>query len=163
MRKVMLHPVAILALVVLVLNDRVLKEAFGNVITGKLSDVAGLVVFPLVVLSIIDHSTALAGRQAVTLTRTMPWVLVVTAAVFSGVQLFDPVTAAFDSSLTAMWRPSHSTQDPTDLLALPALFVALWVARQSDLVATPGWGRSLGQATLGAVGYDEVPPPRSTA
>ena len=38
------HPGSVLALVVLVLNDHVLKQAWPGLVTGKLSDVAGLVV-----------------------------------------------------------------------------------------------------------------------
>ena len=41
------HPGFVLALVVLVLNDHVLKQAYPGMLTGKLSDVAGLVVAPL--------------------------------------------------------------------------------------------------------------------
>ena len=40
-------PGFVLALVVLVLNDHVLKQAYPGWVTGKLSDVAGLVVAPL--------------------------------------------------------------------------------------------------------------------
>ena len=39
-------PVAVVSLVLLVLNDHVLKQAWPGVVTGKLSDVAGLVVAP---------------------------------------------------------------------------------------------------------------------
>lgn len=35
------------ALIVLAVNDHLLKAAFGNMITGKLSDFAGMVIFPL--------------------------------------------------------------------------------------------------------------------
>ena len=40
------HPVTVLALVVLVLNDHVLKAAQPGWLTGKLSDVVGLVLAP---------------------------------------------------------------------------------------------------------------------
>ena len=58
----LLDPVAIAALALLVLNDHVLKAAargtsFG-VVTGKLSDVAGMVFFPILVVAGIE-----LGRQ----------------------------------------------------------------------------------------------------
>ena len=40
-------PVAVVSLVLLVLNDHLLKQAWPGAVTGKLSDVAGLVVAPL--------------------------------------------------------------------------------------------------------------------
>jgi len=48
------HPVAITSLALLVLNDRVLKERYGNAITGKLSDVAGIIFFPLLLISLAE-------------------------------------------------------------------------------------------------------------
>ena len=43
----LLHPVALVALAILIVNDRLLKDAWPGPVTGKLSDVAGLVVAPL--------------------------------------------------------------------------------------------------------------------
>ena len=42
------HPLAVGSLVLLALNDHVLKQAWPGWVTGKLSDLAGLVVAPLV-------------------------------------------------------------------------------------------------------------------
>ena len=41
-----MHPVALAAIAVLVVNDHVLKSAYPGWLTGKLSDIAGLVFFP---------------------------------------------------------------------------------------------------------------------
>ncbi len=41
----LLHPVFLLSLVLLLLNDGYWKEAYGNFVTGKLSDFTGLIVF----------------------------------------------------------------------------------------------------------------------
>lgn len=43
----LLHPVFLLALIVLYLNDVYWKQAFPNWFTGKLSDVAGIIVLPV--------------------------------------------------------------------------------------------------------------------
>ncbi|MDH6308405.1 hypothetical protein M2451_000716 [Dysgonomonas sp. PFB1-18] len=40
------HPLFILSVIVLLFNDFYLKQAYGNAITGKLSDFAGLLAFP---------------------------------------------------------------------------------------------------------------------
>ncbi len=44
----LLHPVSLASMALLGLNDHVLKGLFPGLITGKLSDFAGLVFFPLV-------------------------------------------------------------------------------------------------------------------
>jgi len=46
MKQKLVHPIFILSLVLLILNDWVFKAAFHNEITGKLSDFTGLIVFP---------------------------------------------------------------------------------------------------------------------
>src|SRR5918995_4450814 len=51
--RVLASPVFVLALVVLVLNDHVLKQAWPGWVTGKLSDVAGLVVAPLLLAAVL--------------------------------------------------------------------------------------------------------------
>ena len=41
------HPFILLLLIIWAMNDHILKEIFANEFTGKLSDIAGLAVFPL--------------------------------------------------------------------------------------------------------------------
>ncbi len=41
------HPVFICSLLLLIVNDHYLKAAYHNIITGKLSDIAGLFIFPI--------------------------------------------------------------------------------------------------------------------
>ena len=48
------HPVALLALAALVLNDHVLKTAWPGAITGKISDFAGLAFFPALLVSLAE-------------------------------------------------------------------------------------------------------------
>ncbi|ADG75741.1 conserved hypothetical protein [Cellulomonas flavigena DSM 20109] len=52
--ELVLHPVPLVALAVLLLNDHVLKAAAPGWVTGKLSDVAGLAFFPFLVLAARD-------------------------------------------------------------------------------------------------------------
>ncbi len=44
----------LLALNTLIVNDQILKAVYGNWLTGKLSDVAGLIVMPVVVGVLLD-------------------------------------------------------------------------------------------------------------
>ena len=132
---------ALLAVAVLVLNDHVLKEVWPGVLTGKLSDVAGLVFFPLLLLAVID----LLG--ATRLARSAPARLVcvgLTGVAFSAIQLIPEAAQIYRHGLGWMqWpalallagapspQPVDHTMDPTDLLALPALLVAWRLASPS--------------------------------
>lgn len=51
----LLHPLFITSLLVLILNDQFWKAAYGNWLTGKLSDFAGLAVFYLLASSILPR------------------------------------------------------------------------------------------------------------
>lgn len=46
-KELILHPIFITGLLVLILNDLILKWYFSNVITGKLSDFSGLLILPI--------------------------------------------------------------------------------------------------------------------
>ena len=134
----LLHPAFLVALATLVVNDHVLKDAFGNALTGKLSDLAGLVVLPVLASSLVG----LATRRAV-------WA--VHAAVglaFAAVQ-FVPAEA-----VAAVLGVRH-TPDPTDLVALAILplGVQLSLATPRPLVVVPRWRPALAHAVgLAAVG-----------
>jgi hypothetical protein len=54
----LLHPVPLFALATLMINDHLLKQYYPGWVTGKLSDIAGMVFFPLFLLAMID----LGGR-----------------------------------------------------------------------------------------------------
>lgn len=132
------HPVSLAAIGLLVLNDQVLKTVWPGPITGKLSDVAGLVFFPLLVIAAVE---LVAGRRI----RSVAVIAIIsTAACFSLIQLWDPAADLYRHGLGYLQFPfrrllsgaatpvpvSH-TADLTDLLALPALFVAWRLANSS--------------------------------
>jgi len=48
----LIHPVSILALSVLIINDHNLKDAYPGFVTGKLSDIEGLALFPILLAAI---------------------------------------------------------------------------------------------------------------
>ena len=62
-----LHPVTLAAVVLLVVNDWVLKPRFrGSFVTGKLSDIAGLIFAPVVLSALIGLALQAARRDAST-------------------------------------------------------------------------------------------------
>lgn len=131
------HPGSVLALVLLVLNDHVLKQAWPGWVTGKLSDVAGLVVAPLLLAA------------ALTLVRTPRAVPVALAATGAGfvVCKTSAAGAAVTSSVWSLFgTPTMIRADVTDLLALPALYAAWRIHRAARTAAGPGWRRTVSLA-----------------
>lgn len=112
------HPVVVVALVLLVVNDHLLKRTWPGWVTGKLSDIAWpLVAAPLVAI-VLAPLAGWMGRQRWTLG----------AVLLTGVPLVAanvaPAAAAWIASLlTIVVGPSTITTDPTDLVViLPALY-----------------------------------------
>lgn len=148
----LLRPVPVLALVLLVLNDHVLKASgvVPNAITGKLSDFAGLLFFPLLLVTLLN---LLVTFFAWVRKRPLRWqspstTQVVTACVatglfFSAVQLV-PAVADFYARATAVlsvWSDAPLaavTMDPTDLLALVVLFGSDALGRRAIRKLPPG-------------------------
>ncbi|MET7945709.1 hypothetical protein [Micromonospora sp. NPDC005324] len=115
------HPATMFALVLLLVNDHVLKAAFPGLVTGKLSDVAGLVLAPplvavlltLLVPRLPSRAAALAGLVAV-------------GAGFAVVKSSGYAAELASSAWTVLAGPSLVRADWTDLLTLPALGLAWW-------------------------------------
>jgi hypothetical protein len=116
------HPLCLVALAVLLVNDHVLKAAWPGPVTGKLSDVAGLVFAPSVLAAVVLIALPRLPARAVAVGSVL--------AVALGFTVVKTATsgAAFASDvLSVLSGPSLVRRDPTDLVALPALGLA-WAA-----------------------------------
>ncbi len=140
----MLHPLAIAAVFVLFLNDHFLKQQFSSWWTGKLSDLAGMLFFPLFLQSGIEWIQYSFGVFTPSKGLLVKCVLA-TMVVFAAINLSVEIGAAYSFGLGCLqwpwfqlsalfsgdgWvdvRPVHHVVDPTDLLALPACLIPLWV------------------------------------
>jgi len=94
----LLHPVPLGAIVLLVVNDHVLKARGPGFVTGKLSDVAGLVFFPL----FLD---ALPGLRDADPTRRLRGCVAVTVVVFTAVKTWAPATTLYEVGLGLLQWP----------------------------------------------------------
>lgn len=137
----LLHPFALAAVVALLLNDHVLKPAAPSWWTGKLSDVAALVVLALVIQAIAEVLGAAVNR------RVLGASLVAAGLALVAIKLLPIAGALYQWGLgVAQWMPAAAaaalegfpapavvpaalTRDPTDLLALPILMVTWLVFR----------------------------------
>jgi hypothetical protein len=153
----MLHPLPLGAAALLALNDRVLKAAYGAWWTGKLSDIGGLLFFPWLLLAAWELGCWGLGRPW----RAQPLALAVcvglTGVGFALINVSESAGTAYEAVVGCIWhalavdpgswlfagRVRH-TVDPTDLLALPALWVSWAVgmrrirACEVSEVAAPG-------------------------
>jgi hypothetical protein len=141
--RALLRPAALLAIALLVINDHVLKARAPGLVTGKLSDVAGLVFFPLLLAAAAEQVGLRGGRAAVIAAAAA------TGIAFAAIKLWAPAGELYRVGLAALQWPFHAlaalldgsalpalgrvrlVQDPTDLLALPALLVPVALARSA--------------------------------
>lgn len=139
-RDSVLHPVVLVALVAWLVNDHLLKAAYPGVVTGKLSDVAGLVAFPMILLATLP-SRLTGGERALPAACACA---IATALAFAAINL-DAASARVLTPAFALLRrlvhgeppgawlgPVRHVTDAEDLLALPFVIVTpMIVARRS--------------------------------
>jgi len=114
------NPVFLLSIGLLLLNDFYLKQAFGNVITGKLSDFAGLLAFPFF------FSCLMPGYKKT--------VHVLTLLLF--ILWKSSFSQPFIDLVNSMGIPIGRVVDYTDYIALISIFISYYLFnRKFDIVA----------------------------
>ncbi|PJJ80402.1 hypothetical protein [Mucilaginibacter auburnensis] len=99
------HPAFILAVFLLLLNDWLLKQTFGNSLTGKLSDVTGLFAFPFFFAALFTRFTKTA------------YLLTLVGFLFWKTPFVQPLILVLNN----LGLPVHRVVDYTDYLALIVL------------------------------------------
>lgn len=146
----LLHPLVLVGLALWIVNDHLLKGACPGWWTGKLSDVASLAVFPLVPYAATDLWRARRGLPPPSPSTLVFWIAA-TGLVMATINTLHVAADAYRWGLgAAQWplralharslvhvQPVRLTEDPTDLLALPALLVP-WCVVRVGRAAVPG-------------------------
>ena len=119
----------IASLLALFVNDAWLKAAWPGLLTGKLSDFAGCFFLPLFVSAVLAEVSSLSLRSRVGLGAAA------TLALFVPIKLFPAAALAVARALELVSLPlglgaQRITVDPTDLLAVPMIFLAVLHARK---------------------------------
>jgi hypothetical protein len=151
----LLHPVVLVALVGLILNDQLLKAIWPGLVTGKLSDVAGLIVAPLALQAGWEVVSWVLGRWHGPSRKVLAMSIILVGLGFAAVQLWEPATDAYRWGLgAAQWpfrvvaaaltgapwpsvAPVIATGDTEDLVALPTLAITWWLGRRRIVAAQP--------------------------
>ena len=130
---VLLSPAAVASAIVVLVNDLWLKRVHPGVLSGKLSDLALCVFFPLFLFAVFEWAGAVSRRLRIE--RADVVACFVAGAYFAAIKAWPAATHAHVAWLSALvpgWR-FRAVSDPTDLLCLPAMALAWWTlgARRS--------------------------------
>lgn len=144
----LLHPVPLVALGMLLLNDHVLKATHPGWLSGKLSDVAVMVLLPFLLMAAADLACLWWPRLPAPGTRAVLACVAISVAVFTLVEVTPLGADAYRWGLAvAQWplrtiiaalagnpapdlAPVRLTADATDLLTLPAAGMILLLDRR---------------------------------
>jgi hypothetical protein len=130
-----MHPVTLAAIALLVVNDWVLKPRYGpSAVTGKLSDIGGLIFAPVVLSSAIGVALALAAKLGArvdpSLSRRRLYLCTAATGIgFAAVKLSATAAGWLVAATEVFGRHAEVYLDRTDLLCLPCLAIALWIGR----------------------------------
>lgn len=118
----LVDPRFLVALAALFINDLWLKPNWPGVVSGKLSDIAGVVVFP-VLIGALAQLLGRRPRNGVVVGFVTFW--------FVGLQLSTQIDGLHESIISSLlpWSVAN-TMDPTDLLVLPLATVGLRVLQR---------------------------------
>ena len=139
----LLHPIVLAALAVWLVNDQWAKFAYPSAATGKLSDIAGLIVFPLIPVAALALWRQRTGGAPPGMAWALGWLLA-TALAMASIKLLPPAAWLYRQGLAVLQypllvivrgelpalRPVRLTMDATDLWTLPALLVPWWLLRR---------------------------------
>jgi hypothetical protein len=147
----LLDPIVLLCAFVLGLNDHYLKAQWHNALTGKLSDFAGLVVFPCLLLAMYEWTRWTVARTRTAAPSSRVWsagvVHATIASVLAGLAFSAVKVTQFGHQvyLSVLGRlyPSiegvpfalgdpQNVRDPSDLMALLVLVYPIGLARRRN-------------------------------
>jgi hypothetical protein len=129
----LVRPIAVVALMTLIVNDHIIKQRWPGLLSGKLSDIAGLVFFPLLIVSVCEVTRAAVGRPWQMGKRGVVAVAVAVVIGFAATKLSTAVAASYGDMLGWLrwplighWSQVAISQDPTDVICAPAAILA-WI------------------------------------
>jgi len=123
----LIHPIGLVMLIILVLNDTLLKPYFPSWLSGKLSDLALVYLLPFIILAVLGLlPRRIQGQWIKWLAFTIP-------LLFFGLGKTIPqINQVIYQAMQAILPfATHFVHDPSDALALFNLPLAFWVWQQT--------------------------------
>lgn len=155
----LLHPLVLGAVALLIVNDHYLKAHWPSWWTGKLSDVAGLAMFPLLLQALWEQVPARRGKVFRPSRAVLVTCVLLTALVFTAVKVSPLAAEGWRWGLGLLqWpvrlvlalvsgqrlpgvSPVAHTLDVTDLFTLPAVLLSLGLGWRRAAPPSPETGR----------------------
>jgi hypothetical protein len=129
-RESLVAPLPVLAILVVALNDHLFKRWWPGAVTGKLSDLAGLFLVPILLLTALElGGQAVGWRPSV---RVCAGVLLAIAVAYTVVKATSAGATVYGELLGRVRAsgPVDVVVDGTDLLVLPVLLGSWWCLRR---------------------------------
>jgi hypothetical protein len=121
-----------------VANDHWLKAAWPGPVTGKLSDVAGLVLAPLVLQAAVEVVTGLRRPAWRPSRAVLVGSVAIVGTVFAAINLFPLAADAYRVGLGAAQWPFRALAAVLASAPIPAVAPVALVLDPTDLVTLPG-------------------------
>jgi len=146
----LLHPAVVAALAVLVVNDHVGKDlARGTAwatLTGKASDVAGVLFLPVLVVAGLELAAAARGRYRGPSARMAMIVAALVAVAFAAMKTHPLAGDVYRYATGALQWPWHAAVAAVHGRVAPPVLPVRHVVDPTDLVALPAAGWAIAQA-----------------
>ncbi len=105
----LIHPVALVAMGVVIINDRWIKIHHPGLVSGKLSDFAGLIYFPLFVATLVEVCRwAFRSKRWTVTPRFVGGVATVTGVVFTLAKVTSWGGDAYRTVFGVVWWPADA-------------------------------------------------------
>jgi hypothetical protein len=125
------------AIVLLAVNDQLLKAASPGLVTGVLSDIAGLIVAPVALQAVWETGQWVAGRWRGPSAVVLGAAAVLVGVGFTALQLWPPATELYRIGLGALQWPVAALLAVLGGAPTPGVAPVVAVADAGDLVALP--------------------------
>ena len=142
------HPMVVTLLILWALNDHLFKYQFANTFTGKISDITGLAVTPILMYCTYELIWTWCGWKLKRPHMVLLFSITMTGLAFAGINLWESWAQAYRIGLALLqwpfrclmaylfhqpspiFSPVQLTMDYTDLWTLPALYIP-WMIMKS--------------------------------
>jgi hypothetical protein len=159
------HPLVVSSIVLLLVNDHILKVITPSALTGKLSDFAGLFFFPFLVGAVLQLTVRfMRPARPIGSRPALLSAFAFSAVPFGALKIMPGVNLWVSSQLTGLFHlPVQIALDPSDLVALGMFLPAWWLwnkVEKHESGAAPGkraW-LLLGAGALACVATAPCPP-----